>query len=904
MNIQVDNPMNILTQDAARQFLSASQPADKYKFFLRGTQLSQLSEEYQTCLESIQSMQKTVKRKSEGLPDLEEALEDAMSRFEEARKAREQRHKADDLKKELAWAHVASKEAELRERTTEAAKLANRLPRIRQDMQAAQNKIDETSDKVATLEGQLEELGDIDHLLQQKRDLQDELRDNKQKLMKLKTEEKQMNDTVKRCTGLIEGYDKNIAAERKRIEERSQVKREELDRKIADAEHAMADAETQLKAVREEKADKIREAEEAESQGKALKVQKDEAQQEVVNAEGELKQCGEAERNKLAPYGNNMAEILATIGRLQWHGNKPVGPLGLFVKVTDPLWAPLMRVQLGNLMTAFAITDGRDRVQLNQLLAHHKNSNSIIISEVDLFDYSRGEPPPDVLTVLRVLDVSDPYVLRVMINSAGIEGTYVARSRADLDNILLNTGRGGFGWSADLYTVRRFQEGGGSSSPITQLRGGDPRNQLFPSRDAAGQRRHLEEALQQATANYRRINEQLQTVGQRFVHLKQDITRLNARETNLNDQYRVHKYAKEAAELEASPQESTAIATLEEAKAEVEAEKQMTVEQFRAANQTKVELDRASAGLVERQNTLQQQINDFEGSKGRLQEQIEELSIARLTAQQSVQYYEKKLRDEDKEVKNAEATAADVQKEFENWTQKALQYCARWENPRKADEVQRNLDAVQAALREREKRQGASVEEMTIEVNKKKAALDNARRDVKQMLSLIKVLKKSMTLRLTKWHQFRRHIALRCKVYFQYHLSNRGYYGKVLFDHVGGTLQLKVQTDDQTSTQNSREKDPRSLSGGEKSFSTICLLLSLWESIGCPIRCLDEFDVFMDAVNRRISMKMMIDTANASDRKQYVLITPQDMTNISIGNTVRVHRMTDPERGQGVLAFS
>ena len=81
-----------------------------------------------------------------------------------------------------------------------------------------------------------------------------------------------------------------------------------------------------------------------------------------------------------------------------------------------------------------------------------------------------------------------------------------------------------------------------------------------------------------------------------------------------------------------------------------------------------------------------------------------------------------------------------------------------------------------------------------------------------------------------------------------------------------------------------KDKDPKALSGGEKSFSTICLLLALWESIGCPIRCLgtfsllsglalllslswsldahhsllDEFDVFMDAVNRRISMKMMV----------------------------------------------
>lgn len=62
-----------------------------------------------------------------------------------------------------------------------------------------------------------------------------------------------------------------------------------------------------------------------------------------------------------------------------------------------------------------------------------------------------------------------------------------------------------------------------------------------------------------------------------------------------------------------------------------------------------------------------------------------------------------------------------------------------------------------------------------------------------------------------------------------------------------------------------------------------------------PIYCAGSYltassDVFMDSVNRDISMKMMIQAARRAIGRQYILITPQAMNNVQSMDDVRIIR--------------
>ncbi|KAF8895600.1 hypothetical protein BD779DRAFT_1434318 [Infundibulicybe gibba] len=911
MNIQVDNPMNVLTQDAARQFLSAShlQTSTRYAVLPQGHALSQLSEEYDTCLDNITQTTKILTQKREAIPDLRTAFTDATIRFEEAAKAREQKKKVDDLKKELAWSHVQRKEEEMTEKIEEAAKITRRLPKLEENVKIAKVCIYHSALIVRQflLEAELQGLGDIQDLNVEKVDLQGKIRANKGKLGELIVSLLLFWSTAIASTNKqIEGYDRQIAEEARRMAAHTQAKHDETQRKLEQARNSVQDAESALKNITEQKAEIAARVQELNKQGETAIAEQERLKKLIQENEQMIKNCVQHEQNALLPYGRDIKGVLDKISRARWAGDMPLGPLGVHIKARDPnRWGELLRSQLGQFLTAFAVTDAADRKQLKQLLESTGNHHVlIIIYEKDMFDYQSGEPPEHVLTVLRALDISDPWVLRIMINVARIERQILAPTRIEGEQMMRALQTGGSAWTGDMFSVRVFPEGGSSSTPLNVHKKSDIMSLLLTGRDAASEINHYRGLIEGLNVEYMAAKEKQEGIKAQWTQARRQLDGLNAQDRATQDVLRRAKIALSNLQQEANDDLPAGMAGFEAAKAEAEAEKQSLVEQFTDVTRQKAELDEAQVGLLQQQNKLRDRISAFDARRGAVTAKIEAAVTERMEAQNKQNHYETKLRDDTAKAEQAEAVATLAQTEFGDWTEKALQYSSvRVENPRKTEVIQRNLESVKSALKERERRQGATVEEMTIEVNKAKAKLDAAERDIREMSNLNKALKASLVVRLARWQEFRRHIALRCKLVFGFNLSHRGYFGKVLFNHDAGTLQLKVQTDEQVATQGGRDKDPRSLSGGEKSFSTICLLLALWESIGCPLRCLDEFDVFMDAVNRRISMKMMIDTANSSDKKQYILITPQDMGNVQVGPTVRVNRMTDPERGQGVLEF-
>jgi chromosome segregation ATPase len=74
------------------------------------------------------------------------------------------------------------------------------------------------------------------------------------------------------------------------------------------------------------------------------------------------------------------------------------------------------------------------------------------------------------------------------------------------------------------------------------------------------------------------------------------------------------------------------------------------------------------------------------------------------------------------------------------------------------------------------------------------------------------------------------------------------------------------------------------------------LLLALGESLETPFRVLDEFDVFLDTQARKLTIKTLIHVAKEMKHRQFIFITPQDLSSVTPDDMVKIFKLNPPER--------
>ena len=109
-SLQIDNPMNVLSQDMARQFLSTSSPAEKYKFFVKGVQLEQLDQDYRLIEESVDQIEEKLRTSASDVATLEHRKDVAKKRLERSDQQHSLREKIRNIRGQMAWAQVEEQE--------------------------------------------------------------------------------------------------------------------------------------------------------------------------------------------------------------------------------------------------------------------------------------------------------------------------------------------------------------------------------------------------------------------------------------------------------------------------------------------------------------------------------------------------------------------------------------------------------------------------------------------------------------------------------------------------------------------------------------------------------------------------------------------------------------------------
>ncbi|KIR57096.1 hypothetical protein I315_00259 [Cryptococcus gattii Ru294] len=895
-NINIDSPLTILTQDQSRSFLQNADPSKLYKFFLNGTQLSSLLESYEASSQNIESLVNFIKRQREALPDLKVKVESYKRKIQASKKVMRQKRRNKQLLIELAWSYVIEKEKARDEKKSDVLELREKIDKVQEEIHKTDKELPQVNDAILETESDLKNLDESTKpLAMAVRQAKARSQEASKELRSMQSSVTEIEEKIISEKSTLERLEKKIEEQLRHNEPEQQEERRRLLQRRAKVEDILSKLKLERPARERERDDKLHAQKQAKEELQSINTNLNDLNQSKAQMQRQIQNISRQANHKVAAFGLHIDPLLQEINNTSWKHSKPIGPMGMFVHLEDMRYADVLQAMLGSALCSFAVRDHEDRVKLSNILNKHfalgyRPGNftardgaripAIYRHSGELFDFSSGDLSrygPTILSKLR----------KTMLAPTLVEGN---RLMDDLLN--KNVVQHVTVHCADLMTTSGTKSNR-HSGPTNKYRG----NPLFAA-DVGSEIAKCQAQLQDYELQRQQLCQSAAMTENRIVSLQQDMAKLSAGIADLQKKAIPLEKDLDQTKRKLADMASTEIDTSESIRDEHRADiiKQEDI------------IKQRDAEVVQKRAAFDAQAPTKELLLKNLESQVQRRT--NILARQS--HWDQSLTNYETKLEEAQDILADLEQNVQEWTNKALDYAPeKIDTTRTPAELEAERKALDQSITEASRALGVNLDELTAEYRLQRQRYQKANENIKDLNFLRIVLRKAMTNRHTWWHQTRSHIAIRAKTAFVVFESFRAMEGRLNFDHGHEKLSLVIhnqtttESHDGTYTQVSHYKGAKALSGGERSFSTVSLLLALWSTVPCPIRALDEWDVFLDAANRKVAAKNLMEGARESDGKQYILITPLDMQGIDTsGPDKKVIRMADPERGQGTLNMS
>ncbi|KAG5518156.1 hypothetical protein PMAC_003342 [Pneumocystis sp. 'macacae'] len=705
------------------------------------------------------------------------------------------------------------------------------------------------------------------------------------------------NEEIKSCLQKI-SYEKKYFDIDGSHQERLKVRKEQLNLEISTLK--LNDSETDIlieqvqKDIEFENNKFLKTKDSIITQGRIIKVLSD-----------QLMSFQQAKKDRLAAFHPRMPILVQAIEQETRFFSIPIGPFGKFIEVLKPEWLSVLETFFGTTLNAFLVKNTEDEKVLRNIMQKCNCFASIIIGSDDLFDYSKGEPDNEFDTILKILDIKDEFIKRQLIIHHQIESTILIKDRYIADEIMYNRPNN----VTACYSLHKngrdgFKIGGkhGSSSSIP-VDGWRKAPRLSENTD--NQMLSIQKSISNADLEYKSL---LEAQKSHILSLKEmKFKKENLENQKKNLKHQMNEKFNELDDINEQFNEKKDMGKIEIFEENIKDANELIENyqgQYGDILDATNKLNKMNILIKDELALKKKQILQSEESIEQLKKVLNDLIDERIQKKADFEHYKKKADEYLVKISEISENKIEQEKVVNLFIKKASQISKRVKVNHDAHYLDNLIKQMVKRLDDAQQRLGSTIEDIAQEFEKVQKDFQVVSMEVKELEVLHDDLQNTLKERRLRWKYYRSMITLRTKMLFHHFLSMRAFNGKLKIDHKAEILEPIVYTDHVTNEKNMfRNNTTKGLSGGEKSFSTVCLLLSIWEAMGSPIRCLDEFDVFMDAINRRISISMMIDAARDASTTQFILITPQDMGTIGFGPDIKIIKMKDPERNQATLTF-